>query len=129
MTKGKKIFLGILSFLPLVFTIVLLIYVLTTFVPMMIEMDRLQRLEPDIIPYKFFSQMIPIFVVGLIGGLLQLGLLIYFIIHAVNNPQVKGEERIMWVIVFIFLSTLAYPVYWFVRIWPDPRPDSNFVRT
>jgi uncharacterized protein with PQ loop repeat len=125
MNKSKKIWLGILSFLPLAAGIGFVIYMFTGFVPNMI---RMEQQGTDEMPLAVLSQVTPFIITAVIVGLLSLVLLIYFIIHAMNNPQVKDDERVIWVLVLIFLGSLAFPVYWAMRIWPDLRPDSNFVR-
>ena len=126
MSKSKKIWIGILSFLPLFFSAILLVYMLTVFLPAILEMD--QHGNGDIPPAMFFSHFMPFILLCIFFGILHLGLMIYFIIHAINNPRVKSEERIIWVLVFIFTSSIGFPIYWGIRIWPEEKPESNFVK-
>ena len=126
MTQGKKIFLGILSFLPIILTVVLLVYVFASFIPQMIKIDHLENEDEK--AFYFFSHFLPFIIGAILSSLLMLGLKIYFIFHAVSNEQVRTEERIVWILLFIFMGTVAYPVYWFIRILKDPKPVSNFVR-
>jgi Phospholipase_D-nuclease N-terminal len=102
-----------------------IIYIFTSFLPEMIRLDRLGE-EPD--PIHVLSTMAPFFILIILSALLHIGLLIFFIIHAINNKQVKSEERIIWVLVFIFVSSIGFPIYWAIRIWPEPKPESNFVK-
>jgi len=126
MSKSKKIWIGILSFLPLFFSAILLVYMLTAFLPAIFELDR--HGDGDIPPALFFSQFMPFILLCIFLGILHLGLMIYFIINAINNPRVKSEERIIWVLVFIFTSSIGFPIYWGIRIWPEEKPESNFVK-
>lgn len=126
MTRSKKIWIGILSFLPLFFSAVLLVYMFTAFLPTILELD--QRGSEVLPPALFFSRFMPFILLCVFLGILHLGLMIYFIIHAINNQRVKSEERIIWVLVFIFASSIGFPVYWGIRIWPAEKPESNFVK-
>jgi hypothetical protein len=126
MNKSKKIWIGFLSFLPLLLGIAALVYMFVGFLPTLIRME--EEGAADAMPLTVLSQMMPFVLLIVISALLHMGLLIYFIIHAVNNKHVKQEERIIWVLVFIFVSSIAFPVYWAIRIWPDPKPDSNFIK-
>lgn len=125
MNKQKKVWIGILAFLPIILGIVILVYVFTNFIPNII---RLEELGEDPNPVLIFSQMAPFLILVILAALLHVGLLIFFIIHAINNKEVKSEERIIWVLVFIFTSSIGFPIYWGIRIWPDPKPESNFVK-
>jgi Phospholipase_D-nuclease N-terminal len=125
MNRTKKNWLGILSFLPIIVGIFAIIYMFTNFLPEILKLERMGE-EPD--PLYVFSKMGPFIALIILSALLHLGLLIFFIIHAINNKQVKSEERIIWILVFIFVSSIGFPIYWGLRIWPEPKPLSNFVR-
>jgi hypothetical protein len=53
---------------------------------------------------------------------LSAGLLIYFIIHVINNKTIDSTERIIRILVFIFAGMVGFPVYWYMRIWKAPVP-------
>ncbi len=125
MSKSKKTWLGILSFLPIISGIVILIYMFTGFLPTMM---RLEHEGAQDNPIAIFSTLGPFLVIILFAVILQIGLLIYFIIHAINNTRVKNEERIIWILVFLFASSIGFPIYWGIRIWPDDKNESNFVK-
>lgn len=125
MSRTKKVIIGILAFLPLVSTAVFLIYFFAAFFP---EIIRMEHEHGDVPPEFFFSNMMGFIASVIILVFLQLALMIYFIVHTINNKRVKNEERIIWVLLFIFVSTIAYPIYWGIRIWPDEKPESNFVK-
>jgi hypothetical protein len=125
MTRSKKIFIGILAFLPLVAAAIFLVYFFTTFFP---DILRMEHEHGDIPPEFFIGNMVGFIASIIILFFVQLGLMIYFIIHAINNKQVKNEERIIWVLLFIFVHSIAFPIYWGIRIWPEEKPESNFVK-
>lgn len=126
MSRSKKIVIGILAFLPLIASAVLVIYMLINFVPDMLRMEH--EYSGEIPPEAFFAHMAGFIISAVVLGLLHIGLMIYFIVHAINNKAVKTEERIVWVLLFIFVNTIAFPIYWGMRIWPNEQSDSNFIR-
>lgn len=79
-------------------------------------------------PEAFFFNMAGFIISAVVLGLIHLGLMVFFIIHAINNTRVKTEERIIWVLLFIFVNSIAFPIYWGLRIWPKEKTDSNFIR-
>lgn len=125
MSRSKKVIIGILAFLPLVSAAVFLIYFFATLFP---EILRMEQEHGDVPPDFFFGNMMGFIASVIILVFVQLALMIYFIIHTINNKRVKNEERIIWVLLFIFVSTIAYPIYWGIRIWPEEKPESNFVK-
>ncbi|MBP6687824.1 MAG: hypothetical protein KA160_08195 [Lacibacter sp.] len=125
MTQSKKAFIGFLAFLPLIASAVFLIYFFAAIFP---EILRMEHEHGNVPPEFFFGNMMGFIASIIILFFIQIGLMIYFIIHAINNKRVKNEERIIWVLLFIFVSTIAYPIYWGIRIWPEEKSDSNFVK-
>jgi len=122
MTKNKKVLLGILSFLPFIFFIVYM----STFLSFMFEMVRHEEFSDggSEFPAEFTSNIIGIVVSAIIMGLLSLGVLVFFIIHAINNPIVKSDERIIWILLFIFLGMVVFPIYWYMKIWKQPTVEA-----
>jgi TM2 domain-containing membrane protein YozV len=55
----------------------------------------------------------------IITGFISFGLLIFYIIHAVSNKSINTTEQLIWILVFIFVSTIGFPVYWVLRIWNE----------
>ncbi len=125
MSKSKKTWLGILSFLPIISGIVILIYMFTGFLPTMM---RLEHEGTQDNPLAVLSTLGPFMAIILIAVVLHIGLLIYFIINVINNTRVKNEERIIWILVFLFASSIGFPIYWGIRIWPEDKSESNFIR-
>jgi uncharacterized membrane protein len=113
MSRSSKVFVGILSFLPLVLLIVLLFMFFRIF-PTIIEWGNY---EPS--PQEVFSYFGPIFILGFGIGILSLGLLIFFIIHLIGNKTMDSTEKIIWILVFLFAGIVGYPIYWYLRVWKD----------
>ncbi|MGE5105977.1 MAG: hypothetical protein ACM3H8_00405 [Sphingobacteriales bacterium] len=113
MSKSSKLLLGLLSILPLILKAVIIIQVFSFF-PDMIYWGHN---EPD--PYTVFTTMSPVFITAIITGVITVGLLIFFIVHMLNNKKIESGERIIWIIVFLLAGSVGYPIYWYLRIWKD----------
>ena len=126
MNRNKKIWLGVLAFFPIIVGLASVVYMFAVFMPSLPLHRHLE--ESDGFPFEFFSRMAPFFIIMLLSIVLQISLIIYFCIHAFNNKAVKQEERVIWLVVFILASSIAMPVYWILRIWPEQKPETNFVK-
>ena len=111
MSQENKTVSGILSFLPLVAFIAYMIVFFSFIFNVMPELDRNPSEEEIIFPYLF--NMI---IFAIILGIVSLGVLVYFIIHAVNNKTIDGTERLVWILIFIFTGMVGFPIYWYMRI-------------
>ena len=126
MSRNKKIWLGVLAFSPIIIGLASVVYMFAVFMPSL--PFHQQFAEGDDFPIQFISRMAPFFIIIFLSIVLQVSLIIYFSIHAFNNKAVKQEERVIWLVVFILASSIAMPVYWILRIWPNPKPETNFVK-
>ncbi len=118
MSKNKKILIGILSCLPLLLTGFYIYQVIVFFWNFIKEANQVGRTEELI--FGDILQMAGIGLSALLLGILSLGVLIYFIIQVINNTQINSDERIIWILVFIFLGMFTFPLYWYLRIWKKP---------
>ncbi len=113
MTKSSKLLLGVLSFLPFIMVCIIIAMVFNLF-PQIVEWSND---EPD--PHTVFSTFGPIFFTGLVTALISLGLLVIFIIHLVNNQKLETGERLVWILIFLFVGMIGYPLYWYLRVWNE----------
>lgn len=113
MSKGSKIFIGLMSFTPIIFTILI---VLMTF-NMIPEFMHWDKHEPDF--YEVFSTITPLIITAIVACLISLGLLIFFIIHMMNHKKMESVEKLIWIIAFLFAGIVGYPIYWYMRIWNE----------
>jgi len=114
MSRNKKIIIGLLSLLPIIFIAIYLVQFYTLFIHML-EWGAYD--EPD--PREFMRTFMPLFLLILIKVLISLGLLIFFLINVINNKKIDSGERIVWILTFIFVGFIAFPLYWYMRIWND----------
>jgi hypothetical protein len=110
MTKGHKIILGIFTIIPFI----LLLFYFGTLI--LLLRDAAIYKDEDM-PFPIVGDVLWLVVIALLAGLLSFGLMIYYVIHAINNPQVDNQEKILWVLMFVVTHVIAFPIYWYLRIW------------
>lgn len=120
MTKSSKILVGIFSILPIILLVVYMIFAFRMFFSVMQYPMEMQ--DANYSSSIFLKGMIPAIIVALIMSLASLGMLIYFIVHVINNKALDGNERLIWILVFIFAGMVGFPIYWYMRIWKSSPP-------
>ena len=120
MTKNKKIFLGVLTFLPIVLIFSYIIVFAIMFVG--IGVTASTGGEPE--GFLFFGSFAAIFIIMSVMMAVTIGLFIYYIIHVTNNKKLEGNDRIMWVLVVIFAQQIGHIIYWYMKIWKE-EDDEN----
>jgi hypothetical protein len=46
---------------------------------------------------------------------------LFWLVHAARSRRLHGQERVMWLVLLAFFWILAAPVYWYVKVWKEPR--------
>ncbi len=113
MSRSSKSIIGLLSFFPLIIAAVSIILVINL-IPQFIEWDNHM---PD--HQTVLSTLCTLIIAALISCLISLGLLIYFLIHMLNNKKLDSGEKVVWILAFLFVGVVGYPVYWYMRIWNE----------
>ena len=119
MSRSSKLFIGILSFLPIILLLVFLFMIFSMF-PTFFQWDKY-----DPAPQEVFSAFAPLFFLGFGMAILSIGLLIFFILHMLRHKGMDSTERIIWILVFLFAGIVGYPIYWYMRIWKDDIQKSG----
>ncbi|MFZ1699860.1 MAG: hypothetical protein WBO10_15540 [Pyrinomonadaceae bacterium] len=115
LSKTQKILLGIASGWPIVYMFL--------FVAFIFGMVALSSGNPGGgLETIFAGGFVILIVLHLITIFLTLGLMIFYIIHAVKNTRLDSNMRIIWILVFFFGGMLGLPVYWYLQIWKAPEP-------
>ncbi len=98
-------------YLLLVSTLLPLLYILLFKMYMFSLLDSLkQGQEPQM------QHMMLLFGVHfMVMGLVLLNMVLYGI-HAAKNPALTDNERIVWLVLLIFLPILSHVVYWFMCV-------------
>ena len=112
LSKVQKVILGIFTLLPfLIFPVIL--WELFDSILNIIKINEFGEPEPREIVMQVFAFIFPI---GLLA-FVSLALLFFYLVHAVINKNLQPAEQLLWVLLFIFLGIIAFPVYWVIRIW------------
>ena len=112
LSKGQKIILGICTLIPLLLVPVVVWQVFHGILNI-IELNEFDDPAPRKILMEVFSFAGPMLLLIFISFML----VIFYIVHAVTNKRLQPAEQVLWVLLFIFFSGIAFPVYWIVRIW------------
>lgn len=88
------------------------------FVFMFSIFSNIQELEQNSAPpMEFFGGLGFFFIMILLTVLICLGSLIFYIVHAVQNPNLKENNLlVVWVLLFIFVGGIGQLIYWIVEI-------------
>jgi len=116
MNRTSKVLLGILSILPLVLLIAYFISFFFFFASMITAASQ-QQVGDNNFPLHLVGNFGMLFLTIGLMALLNLGLLVYYIIHTVNNKNIESSERIVWILIFVFAGMIGFPIYWYMRIW------------
>jgi hypothetical protein len=77
------------------------------------ELEQAHNEPPELILQWVGSFMVVIFLVIL----LSVSSLVFYIVHAVQNPNLKqGYMLLLWILLFIFVGGLGELIYWLVEI-------------
>ena len=114
MTKSKKVWLGILTFLPVVFIGIFLFLFITLFLSNIYNFEN----NSDIQQLEFYRSMAIAFVFIMLAAIIRLGLLIYYLIHLSDNKSNDNTKKIMWILILVFVGTIGSVIYYFMEIYP-----------
>lgn len=120
MSKQGKVFLGIVSILPLILLVVYFFIFLNVFSTSF--MQTTQKNGPPTFVLNGWNELL-VTIASFIA--VTLGLLIYYINHVISNEKIDGPDRIVWVLIFIFAGIIGYPAYWYMKIWREPKERSS----
>lgn len=118
MSKSSKITMGIVSFIP---AFLVLAYFITLFVTVV---DTVAHHVPHDDDFGTFTNFFWIIAMAVIMSVVSIALMIYFIIQVVNNKALEGTERLMWVLLFVLVGVIGFPLYWYMKVWKSPEPSS-----
>lgn len=117
MSTSKKIILGIFTVLPLVFGFLYFILFFSFFINI-----TSGNIHPDLneeqIP-QFLQSFAPMFVMLFIAIIIGFVLLIYYLVHISNNHRLDSSQRLLWVLIIVFTSTIGQVAYFILEVWPD----------
>ncbi len=121
MKSSTKILLGILTFLPFLLIISYVLYIFTGFIPMAIRLEDTNQQ----VPVEFFESISVMIVLIILAVTIKLGITIYYIVHATNNPKNETNTKIMWIVLLVLVGTVTSIVYYFVEIIPSKLSEKE----
>jgi hypothetical protein len=135
MSKSKKITLGILTFSPLIGIVLYFISFFAIFNSMEMitgEMGTIESHEDmEMMMSGVFGGMGVAFLILLLTMLVSVGMVIYYIIHIVNNKQLDQEknEHLIWIAVTLLAGYIGQFIYWYMKIWKEEPIDNAMIES
>ncbi len=56
--------------------------------------------------------------------LLTFSLMIFYIVYLFRTSRVPQDKKALWAVVLFMGNMFAMPVFWFLYIWQDSKPDA-----
>lgn len=129
MTRRKKIWLGILTFLPLLFVIIYIIC-FAVYMFSFVNVLEAQAGDPEVAdPTIFFGMFGIMFFMIFLSIISTIALLIYYIIHANGNPKFDSNQKLIWILILVLASGIGNIIYYFVEILPKEKTSTNISST
>jgi flagellar basal body-associated protein FliL len=122
MTRNHKIIIGILTFIPFIGVIFYFIFFISMFLGFTGLMG--QEEQPEFI-FDYFSKYLPFLIAFGLSSLIGFGLFIFFLICAIRDVSATENDKLLWILLIIFVSYFAFPFYWYFRIWKNPEFSLN----
>jgi hypothetical protein len=68
----------------------------------------------------FAAGIVVLFAVHFASILLMIGTQILYVVHAIKHPRFEaGNQRVLWVLLLVFLGVFAVPIYFWMFIKPQ----------
>ncbi len=117
MNKTGKIILGLLTISPFL----LIIPMFSSMFRFIIKAEQLENsgVEPGF--YEVWNMMGPFMTWIIILSVLSLGIFVYYLVHALKNDKLDSTFKLIWILLFLFVSSLSQVVYFFMEIWPEDK--------
>ena len=111
----NKFWQGFFALAPIILFFVAFIGYFIFIFSMIMEMPELKNSgEP---PMALFAGIGAFFLFMIIAMLLGIGSLIFYIVHATQNPNLKENNMlIVWILLFVFVGGIGQLIYWLVEI-------------
>jgi hypothetical protein len=121
MKRSTKLILGLLSVWPIFYMVLFFLFVLGIMgmSSWMMEMDNPEGMMSGI--SAAFGIVI---VLHFLTIFTVLGLMAFYIIHAVQNQKLESNMKIMWVVLLCAAGMIVNPIYWYLNIWNEPAGPS-----
>ena len=114
MNKVQRIWLGILSFSPLIITTIITVLILKNFVGLFgLALADAPAEEAGMYILKDY---IVIFIFSVISGILNILQLIIFLILIIKNNRLDNNNKILYVVFLIFFNQITAIIYFLLEV-------------
>lgn len=122
MKKSKKVLLGVATIWPIFY---IGVFILSIFLIFGVAAASGGTGGPSPEPEGALALLLPLgfllfFCLHILTMVDVLALKVYYIIRAVKDQQLDQNMRIMWILLFVFATLIAEPIYWYLYIWREP---------
>jgi hypothetical protein len=123
MSKNTKLWLGILSFLPLVLSFIIAGLVIKNFVGLLGL--ALEDAPADVAGMYIVKDYIVITIFSVFTALLNFCQMLVFIILCVKNDRLENNSKILYIVFLIIFSNITALVYFFMEIVSEKKVNLN----
>lgn len=114
MNGTKKTWLGVLSFTPLLISIIFVIFAVFIYIKLIIGMVNHSLNYANGI--EFLYSIIWLLVVAILLNVINYAVLIVFTIHIVKNKKIDDTTKILYLLGIYFLTTIIPIIYFFIEV-------------
>ena len=118
MLTNSKLLLGTCTFLPFIFGAIFLVYYILALKELfsMMPVD-----DPQLVAHWYFTRVFSGTLLFLIVGAIitHISLMIWYILHVVKHGTKTEGEKVMWILLFVFIGTIPFIIYYFLKIVPE----------
>ena len=112
---NNKFWQGFFAIAPLVSLIIAIVGYFIFFFSMFSNIEHLEATNEP--PTSFFAGIGVFIIMILFTVFMSLGSLIFYILHAVKNPNLKENNLlVVWILLFVFVNGIGQLIYWIVEI-------------
>jgi hypothetical protein len=116
MSKSKKILIGVLSILPVIF---FALYFFSFISMMFFERGPVNQDGGPAISFLISILM------AIIGTILTLVMTIYHVIYISKSTTMNSSDKLVWILVVVLLNWIGDIIFWYVKIWKEPKSDAE----
>ncbi len=115
---------GFFALAPIILMIIGFIGYFSFILLMFSNFETLEQ-HPEKPPMEMFGGMFVFFIFILLASVVAIASLVFYIMHAVQNPNLKENNLLLvWILLFVFVGGIGKIIYWFVEIINKREPKS-----
>src|SRR5687768_16773744 len=116
MTKKIKFWSGVIALLPALTMVAFTIHMLSVvFYSMNLQSQGIAHSDAT-------WPLAGIVITGVVVAISGVTAFIFYLMHIMKNKSLSSDERTVWIIVVVFASLIAIPVYWYMKIYKPSGP-------